>query len=390
VRENRGARLLWCLPVLTVLWTNLHGGWFIGIVLLGLYAAGELASGLFDGGPGAWKAAVQRALPYAGTASLCLAASLVGPYTYHLHVHIWEYLTDSFVREHIQEMLPINFVNPAARYLEILLLIGGGACFWHLRRKRFTECLLLVFFAHVALIASRNIPIFGIAAAPVLALAVAEWFQKLEDAPVARWLRSLARALRGMGDTIGGMEGQWRTHLVSAAAVVLLIAILYAPSPPENFRARFDAKEFPAKALASLGDSAAHSRIFTYDQWGDFLIYKLYPSNQVFIDGRSDFYGARFCEKYLEIVQVKYNWQRHLNEYNVDTVLLPADAPLAGALKESSRWHVVYDDGDAIVFRTGARPEGPEFSAANRGGKDRDRKVTKTQPSDRTITKTKT
>ena len=89
-------------------------------------------------------------------------------------------------------------------------------------------------------------------------------------------------------------------------------------------------------------------------------------------------------------MNVKYNWQQDLNEYGVDTVLLPTDAPLAGALKESSRWHVVYDDGDAIIFRTGARPEGPQFSAANRDGKDRDRKITNTQTSDRTITKTKT
>jgi hypothetical protein len=51
---------------------------------------------------------------------------------------------------------------------------------------------------------------------------------------------------------------------------------------------------------------------------------------------------------------------------------------------------VVYDDGDAIVFRTGVRPEGPPVSAVNRGGKDRDRKITNTQPSDRTIAKTKT
>lgn len=388
-RENRSARLLWWLPVLTVLWTNLHGGWFLGVVLIGVYGAGELASGLFDGVPGAWPAAVKRTLPYAGIASLCLAASLVGPYTYHLHVHIWEYLTDSFQREHIQEMLPISFQNPAARYFEILLLVGGGACVWHARRKRFTECLLLVFFAHVGLMAARNVPIFGIVAAPIVALAVVEWFQTLEDAPVSGWLRRLALALHGTGDSIGEMEGQWRTHLVSFGAVALLTAIFYAPSPPPNFRARFDAKEFPAKAVASLGDTAATSRIFTSDQWGDFLIYKLYPKSQVFIDGRSDFYGSRFVGKYLDIVNVKYTWQRQLNEYGVDTVLLPTDAALAGALKESSRWHVVYDDGDAIVFRTGARPESPVFSAAS-GGKDRDRKVTKTQTSDRTITKTKT
>jgi len=389
-RENRSTRLLWWLPVLTVLWTNLHGGWFVGIVLIGLYGAGELAGGLCNGEPGGLRTALRRMLPYGACALACLAASLTGPYTYHLHAHIWEYLTDSFQREHIQEMLPISFHNPAARYLEVLLLAGGGACFWHLRRKRFTECLLLVLFAHVGLIASRNVPIFGIVAAPILALAVAEWVQLLQGAPVSAWLRRLAGALASMGDSIGGMEGHWRTHLVSVAAVALLTAILYAPSPPENFRARFDGKEFPAKAVASLGDSAAQSRIFTYDQWGDFLIYQLYPKNQVFIDGRSDFYGRPFEEKYLDIVNVEYKWQRYLDEYRVDTVLLPTSAPLAGALKESSRWRVVYDDGDAIIFRTSARPEDHQFSAAIRGGKDRDRKITNAQPSDRTITKTKT
>jgi len=287
-------------------------------------------------------------------------------------------------------MMSISFQNPAARYLEVLLLVGGGACFWHLRRKRFTECLLLVLFAHAALIASRNIPIFGIVAAPVLALAVAEWIRLLEDAPVSAWLRGLAHHLSGMGESIAGMEGQWRTHVVSVAAVALLTAILYAPAPPANFRARFDAKEFPLKALASLGNGETQGRVFTSDQWGDYLIYKQYPARRVFIDGRSDFYGSKFVAQYLEILGVKYTWQQHLDEYGVDTVLLPTDAPLAGALKESGRWHVVYDDGDAIVFRTGVRPEGLPVSAANNGGKDRDRKITNTQPSDRTITKTKT
>jgi sarcosine oxidase delta subunit len=177
---------------------------------------------------------------------------------------------------------------------------------------------------------------------------------------------------------------------VSVAAVLLLTAILYAPSPPPNYRARFDSKEFPVKAFASLGVSAEQSRIFTFDQWGDYMFYKQYPKGQVFIDGRSDFYGRRFEQKYLDIVTVKYNWQQYLNEYGVDTVMLPTDAALAGALKESSRWHVVYDDGDAIVFRTGARAEGSQVSAVINGGKDRDRKITNTQTSDRTITKTKT
>jgi hypothetical protein len=73
---------------------------------------------------------------------------------------------------------------------------------------------------------------------------------------------------------------------------------------------------------------------------------------------------------------------------------MPPTAPLTGAVKESSRWHVVYDDGIAVVFRangrTGVEEQGAQISAANLGdGEGRDRKVTKTDGSDQAITETK-
>jgi hypothetical protein len=63
---------------------------------------------------------------------------------------------------------------------------------------------------------------------------------------------------------------------------------------------------------------------------------------------------------------------------------------LSGALKESSHWRVVYDDGIALVFRSASRSGGVQVSAANSGGGDgRDREVTKTLKSDHGITETK-
>ncbi len=100
------------------------------------------------------------------------------------------------------------------------------------------------------------------------------------------------------------------------------------------------------------------ARIFTNDEWGDYLIWSLYPSNQVFVDGRSDFYGDDFENKYLDVLNVKYGWEKTLGRFGVDTILLPPDAPLAGALKESSRWRAVYDDGVALVFRPSAETPG--------------------------------
>ncbi|HWQ90857.1 MAG TPA: hypothetical protein VN673_04240, partial [Clostridia bacterium] len=94
VRDGN-ARLLWLLPPLTVLWTNLHGGFFIGVVLVAMYGAGELASWLLEADTESRRAALARSKPYLLTAAGCALASLINPYFYQLHVHIFGYLTDS-------------------------------------------------------------------------------------------------------------------------------------------------------------------------------------------------------------------------------------------------------------------------------------------------------
>jgi hypothetical protein len=90
----------------------------------------------------------------------------------------------------------------------------------------------------------------------------------------------------------------------------------------------------------------------------------LYPKAKVFIDGRSDFYGSAFELKYLDLVSARYDWEQNLNHYGAETVVVPADAPLATALKENKRWRVVYDDKVAIIFRLGT-PAQPAQQVSN-------------------------
>src|SRR5437588_11572025 len=117
-----------------------------------------------------------------------------------------------------------------------------------------------------------------------------------------------------------------------------------------NFEAAFDAQRFPVQAIPVI-QAGNYRRIFTFDQWGDYLIYRLYPSTQVFIDGRSDFYGADFVIQCEHLINARYDWEAELQRFGVDTVLLRPNAPLSEALKESRNWKVVFDNGSAILFR---------------------------------------
>ena len=390
VRDGRrtlcGVPYLAILPAVTVLWTNLHGGFFVGVLMIGTYGIAELLQLVLLPAPGDRRPALRRARAYLLTALACLGASLLNPYTWRLHVHIFQYVLDPYAAQHILEFLSVSFHHPLAIFFEAMLLLAALAGFWYASKGNFTQPLLLIMWAHAALLSTRNIPIFMLLAAPPAAEALQAWLDRLPAIHAADWVRALARRFNAVAAEMSDTDRIARWHAVSILAMLLVAALLYAPHPPERFRPEFNPKSFPAAAIDTLRRDPS-ARIFTFDQWGDYLIYRLYPKTKVFMDGRSDFYGDDFSRKYLDVLQVNYGWEQTLARFGVNTVLMPPGTPLAGALKESARWRVVYDDGVAVVFRSArSSTAGAPLSVASGGGEGRDREVTKTQASDRTIT----
>jgi hypothetical protein len=283
-----------------------------------------------------------------------LAASLANPYGWRLHAHIGRYMAaDSWQFDHIHEFLSPNFHAPLAICFELMLGLAVAAAVWHTARRRFHYLVLAAATAHIALVSARNIPLFLIVAAAPAGLAIAEWV-KWASRRLPRGRQVLDGFLRLAAD-IGAIERVARIPAASVLATAVLAAALLAPAASGKFRSEFDPRVFPARAIAEVRTPGA--RIFTSDQWGDYLIYRLYPEINVFVDGRSDFYGAAHEQLCQDVWNVRYDWERKLARFRVDTLLVPAETPLAGALKESGRWRVDYDDGLAIVFRAaGAQP----------------------------------
>ncbi len=176
------------------------------------------------------------------------------------------------------------------------------------------------------------------------------------------------KSFEDFAEEFGATDRFSRVHLTSALGFLAVAAVFFAPAPPPKFRAEYDPKRYPARALDVLRGTATTDGVFTDDEWGDYLIYRLYPTKRVFVDGRFDLYGEAFTEKYLELLNAEYGWEETLNQYGVDTVLLRVETPLAGTLKESRRWRPVYDDGMAIVFRSEtalARTGSPELEPSS-------------------------
>jgi hypothetical protein len=351
ILEEGRMRLLFILPALSVIWVNLHGGFLVGILVLCAYAGGELISALSALESHGRRAAAGRSCRYGLAALACLAASFINPYSWRLHAQLIRFLTTPAYFQNIAEFASISFRHPLAPFFELMLLLGVATAFWSIMQRRFISFLLLAGFSHLALQSIRHIPLFMIIAAPPVGLALAEWLGRLKAETAGSPLRRLFRVVNTMSERLTAADAGAHWHVAGPAAIFMLAAMMYGHAPSPRFKAEFDARFFPAAALAALRNS---DRIFTSETWGGYLIYKRYPA-KVFLDGRGDFYGPEFETEYADVSGARYNWEAILTTYDVDTVLLAVDAPLSSVLKGSANWRAVYDDSLDIVFRA-AKP----------------------------------
>ncbi len=351
---GRTKMLAWLIP-LTLLWTNVHAGFFVVFLVLACYIGSDLLNAAIERDAGRRRQFLRSSRPWMAAALACAAASLINPYGWELHRHVIRYITDPYQTLHIGEYQSMNFHAPVAAYFEPFMIAALLTAFEDARRRRFADVFLNLGWLHMALTAQRNLPLFAIAAAPLVARALTTAIAASRDGNLAGWIGNAARRFEASSTSFDRADRIPRVHLASVLPLLLTGLLLLAPMPADaRFVSTWDPAMFPEGALPALRAPATR-RIFAEDQWGDYLIYRLYPMREVFIDGRSDFYGDEFGERYLDVLNLKTGWDKTLDEYKIDTILLSPKAPLSTVLKLSREWPVVYDDGVSIVFRRAAR-----------------------------------
>jgi hypothetical protein len=362
-----GLRRLWILPGMMVVWVNIHGGFLVGFVLLGIFwiAAwwewwSTKTNRLEDVLRRIAAARRVRELTWVGLASS--AASVVNPYGWKLHEHIWSYLTNRFLMDHIEEFQSPNFHGVVAKCFGILILIGIVALAWRVpiqRRQKHaagiptlsqkarkdgapsvSEILTVLFAVYAGLYAARNIPVSGI----LLAMVVGPW---LSDVAVAR----------GFSERMSAVESGLRGHawIVAAVGVTFLIAVNGGRvGANQLIDAHFDAARMPVGAVDFLEQQKV-GEIFSPDYWGGYLIYRMNrgvgSEPRVVVDDRHDLYGEEFLKQYLKMWHVEEGWKSGLmGNSKFIYMVLPRDTAATSAVSEYWLWKEVYRDDTAVVF----------------------------------------
>ncbi len=330
-RSEGAPKLLWWTLPLTLLWVNLHAGFALGLALSALFLSGEWIEGVFG-----WS---QRNSPRMRFAALILALDLLmvplNPNGLQMFSYPIETLRSAAMQNYIAEWASPNFHH--AEYWPFLLIVLTvfAVLSWHPHRMRPRDLLLLIVSLYAALGSIRMMPLFVLIALPLVAKQLGGWPAR---SPRPQQSRVIAR---------GVLNG----------AIVVSMAVFAGMHTAQVIRRQPQAEvqHFPAGAVAYLQAHPINGPLFNHYDWGGYLIWKLYPSTRVFIDGRADLYGnelqgENLLHQFAATYQLKDDWRESLQQWNIHTVLVPANSALATGLRIAPGWMICYEDSQAVIF----------------------------------------
>lgn len=319
---------IWPFPLLMLAWSNLHGEFIAGILVLLAYSVGWVMDFLF-GHPNA-NLSIGKNIWLAFL--LSVAASLINPSGLGPWLSLSGFVGNEYLMSRMVEANAPNLQIPEMRVL--LLLLAFSILLLAIKKERFSagQGLLLAGFSAMSLIAIRNIHLYGMVAPFVLAQALCE----------AKNFRLIDR----IESTLRNIEGKTRGVAWILIATVILGANILRSDAGRSYQ--FAASIFPVQAVEWLENHPQQGNMFNNLNWGGYLEFHLWPEQLAFIDSMADTSG-QVTRQYETVITLQPNWQGIFKEHNITWVIIPPDWPLAKELAAQG-WESAYQDETAIIL----------------------------------------
>jgi hypothetical protein len=329
------SRALNVFPLVMVVWANLHGGWVIGFVWLGVALAAELIGWAWDRSNPAHRAHV-RFLAIISAASA--VAVLATPHGLSLYLYPFQTVGSVAQEKLIVEWFSPDFHQAYLKPFEVMvfLVIIGFA----LRRPRLFDILLVLVALALALQSVRNVALFVAAATPVVIASYSDYWNELVTS--RKWTLTLPhRPLFAVTTAVA--------LLVVAGATAIHIGADVNPTQQQSLIA----STYPVGAADWLAANPdVGTRMYNQYGWGGYLANRFYPqaNRKVFIFGEAALMGDSLLNQYEDVQTLRPDWKQVLDQWKVDYVVYNRGEPLANVLATQPEWTLVYQDDVAVIF----------------------------------------
>ncbi|MBI3222433.1 MAG: hypothetical protein HYZ46_05055, partial [Nitrosomonadales bacterium] len=321
--------LLYCIPLVMLLWSNTHAGSVLGVVALGLYGTGLLLEKRRPGGP--WLTQASKSIfAVVGLSAIAMACTPNGLATIHrvLFVENVFFAGGNPLRDRVSEYAYPWLVWSTTKYYWVFMATTVAALPGFIDRTYWKHGLVVVTIALISLTGYRYIPLFVLLAAPYVAASLNRMLSRISLSATAVNLSALMIALACLG---------------------------YGFRQDRMFQHGMQEHRFPAGAAAFIKDNHLGGRIFNTMNWGGYLTWQLQNTATVFIDGRM--LDPKRLVPYTHILWVTPEGRSFFEQGDFDLVLIPysnmfsnEQYPLVNYLLSHPGWRTAYRDDNGYLF----------------------------------------
>lgn len=324
-RRSGNVRMLWLLPPIFVLWANVHIQFVYGLGVLALATLAPILDPVFrragidvEGS----RIPSSQLFPLFGA---CALATLVSPYHVHLYRVIFELVAQSGVFHSINELVAMQFRDPAD-WIVLGLTLAAAFALGRARTIQVFPMLMLLAGAALAFRARRDAWFLVGATCVILA------------SSAARWLPADQFRVTKLG------------RIVVATAVALLLATLgMVRGVSEQQLRTIAAERYPIEAAAFVDDRQLPGPLYNHFNWGGYLMWRL-PEYPVAMDGRTNVHLPERVDRSLATWSGANGWATDPELLAARLVIASVHVPLTALLQADSRFRAVYEDSVAVVF----------------------------------------
>ena len=351
-REKGNQKILWVLPVLFCLWINLHGGFAIGFVFLGVCLGAELIDSAFKNPEDA--AASQKLIqPLLTWSALSLGACFINPNTVKGVLYPLMYLGDQMESNLLQEWAAPSMQSDMFFFVLLLFIIAG--LMFQKKKRPLYEIFLVLVFTVFAFSARRHIPVFAIVTIPIMAnvwqAGITDLWHTMEintGAGAKKYLNRVALYVRTRAEDFSVMEKKLCFHLMPVCAILIMTGISLAV--PDKLNIGLNEEKHPVEMVEHINAGNIHGNLFNQYRWGGFLLWAI-PDQKVFIDGRMDVYQKKISEPYKKIINLEPGWEALIHEYGIRHILVLKESRMALFLTHvSNDWVLEKETENACFF----------------------------------------
>lgn len=309
-QAERGRRwLLYAVPLLLIVWANLHGGWIVGIGTLGLWAAVKACQ----------HDARRLGLVAGAVAIVSLAVTLANPYGTQLWEFFWR--TVRFNRDDIVEWHPMMRAGFGVMSLWLITSVLAAAAMWRRRGvSNIADVTLICALGLASLRVSRLDAFFAVAVVMLLG-----------D-------RLLSMSPEPVGTTSHGHRQSLQARPVVVLGTLIPLGLLMLTSAPRQLTCidLAGAEWLPEReAIEFLRSSHLRGKVLTFFDWGEYAIWHLSPSIKVSMDGRREtIYSNRQIVGHLMVYANRPEGINYIRSIAPDHLWLPAGSPIIQVLRQ--------------------------------------------------------